>query len=287
MNPYVILTDGCADLPKDLANNMGIGVLPVSVIVNDQAPQTTETLDVLEFYRQLRDGAMAKTAAAGMMEFEDFAEPYLKEGTDVLYLAFSSALSSTYNSARMGAQELQEKYPDRKIEVIDTKCASLGEGLLVYLTAKQKEAGATFDEAAQYARESVPRLCHWFTVNDLFFLKRGGRVSSFRAIAGSMLAIKPVLHVDDDGRLINVENAKGRKKSLQALLNHMKATAIDPQSQTVFISHGDCEEDAKALAEDIQKELGVKDFLISPIGPAIGAHSGPGTVALFFLGTER
>ncbi len=287
MNPYVILTDGCADLPLDLANKMEIGILPVTVIVDDQAPQTNATLDVLEFYRQLRDGAMAKTAAAGMMEFEDFAEPFLKEGKDVLYLAFSSGLSSTYNSARMGAQELQEKYPDRKIEVIDTKCASLGEGLIVYLTAKQKEAGASFEEAAEYARENAPRLCHWFTVNDLFFLKRGGRVSGATALIGSMLAIKPVLHVDDDGHLVNVEKAKGRKKSLRALLDHMKATVIDPQNQTVFISHGDCEEDAQALADDIKNELGVKDILVSHIGPVVGAHSGPGTVALFFLGTER
>jgi DegV family protein with EDD domain len=287
MNSYVIITDGCADLPRDLANKMGIGIIPVTVTIDDQAPQNNETLDVVDFYRQLRDKAQAKTAATGMAEFCAFVEPYLNEGKDVLYLAFSSGLSSTYNSARLGAEELKETYPDRKVEVIDTKCASLGEGLIVYLTAKEKEKRASFEEAAQFARENAPRLCHWFTVDDLFFLKRGGRVSGATALLGTMLAIKPVLHVDDEGHLINVEKAKGRKKAIQALLDHMKATAINVQEQTIFISHGDCAEEANALAEQIKAELGVKEVLVSYIGPVIGAHSGPGTVALFFLGTER
>ncbi len=287
MNSYVILTDGCADLPRDLADKMDIGIIPVTVTINDGEPQNNETLDVVDFYRQLREKAQAKTAATGMAEFCAFAEPYLKEGKDVLYLAFSSGLSSTYNSARLGAQELKETYPDRKVEVIDTKCASLGQGLLVYLTAKEKEKGASLEEATKFADENAPRLCHWFTVDDLFFLKRGGRVSGATALIGTMLAIKPVLHVDDEGHLVNVEKAKGRKKSIQALLDHMKATAINPQDQTVFISHGDCAEDANALAEQIKAELGVKEVLVSYIGPVVGAHSGPGTVALFFLGTER
>ncbi len=287
MNHYVIITDGCADLPKDLIEKMGIGVIPVTVIINDQEPQPNTALDVVDFYAQLRNGAVAKTAATGMMEFADFAEPYLKDGKDVLYLAFSSGMSSTYNSARMGAQELMEKYPDRKINVVDTKCASLGEGLLVYLTAKEQEKGATLEEATAFASENAPRLCHWFTVDDLFFLKRGGRVSGATALIGSMLAIKPVMHVDNEGHLVKVSTAKGRKKSITALLDKMKETAINPQEQTVFISHGDCEAEAQGLAEAVKAQLGVKEVLVSHIGPVIGAHSGPGTVALFFLGTER
>ncbi len=287
MNSYAIITDGCADLPKSLTEELGIGVIPVTVIINDQDPQPNTALDVTDFYAQLRNGAVAKTAATGMMEFADFAEPYLKDGKDILYLAFSSGMSSTYNSARMGAQELMEKYPDRKINVVDTKCASLGEGLLVYLTAKEQEKGATLEEATAFASENAPRLCHWFTVDDLFFLKRGGRVSGATALIGSMLAIKPVMHVDDDGHLIKVSTAKGRKKSIFALLDKMKETAINPHEQTVFISHGDCEAEAQGLADAIKEQLGVKEVLVSHIGPVVGAHAGPGTVALFFLGNER
>ena len=182
---------------------------------------------------------------------------------------------------------LSEKYPDRKLYSVDSLCASLGQGLLVYLAAQLKEEGKNIDEVKAYVEENVPHLCHWFTVNDLFHLQRGGRVSAAVAIVGSVLGIKPVLHVDNEGHLTSVSKARGRKASINALFDKMVQTGIDIKNQTVFISHGDCEEDANLLADRIKSELGVKEVIINYVGPVIGAHSGCGTLALFFLGTQR
>ena len=187
----------------------------------------------------------------------------------------------------MAAEELSEEYPNQKILTVDTLAASLGQGMLVWLAAKKKEEGASIDELAAYVEETKLNLCHWFTVDDLFFLKRGGRVSATTAVVGTMLSIKPVLHVDDEGKLINVAKARGRKGSIAALAAKMKETAINPSEQTVFISHGDCIEDVETLKEIIKKEMNVTNFIVSPVGPVIGSHSGPGTLALFFIGTKR
>ena len=211
----------------------------------------------------------------------------LKEGKDVLYIGFSSGLSATYMASRNAAEELSERYPDRRVVVVDSLCASLGQGLLVKLAADRKKSGEDIDAVAAFAEETKKNLAHWFTVEDLFFLKRGGRVSATTAVVGTMLQIKPILHVDDDGKLVSMDKARGRQGSLKALFDKMKSTAIAPVSQTVFISHGDCYDDAKKLADMVSAELGVTDIFISDIGPVIGAHSGPGTVALFYLGAER
>ena len=202
-------------------------------------------------------------------------------------MAFSSGLSGTCSAGTIAARDLAEEFPERKILVVDTLCAALGQGLLVYLTAKKRAEGATLEEAAQYAEETKLSLCHWFTVDDLFFLKRGGRLSGATALVGSALGIKPVLHVDDEGHLVKVSTARGRKNSLKALADKMAETAIDPQNQTVFIGHGDCLEDAQYLADLLKSSCGFKEILIDYVGPVIGAHSGPGTMALFFLGTRR
>jgi DegV family protein with EDD domain len=214
-------------------------------------------------------------------------EPLLQAGKDVLVLAFSSGLSTTYNSAVIAAEDLKERYPDRKVYVVDTLCASMGQGLLVYLTAQQKADGKTIEEARDFAEESKRRLCHWFTVDDLNHLKRGGRISAATALVGTMLSIKPVLHVDDEGHLISMGKARGRQASLKALVDKMEETAIDPGSQTVFISHGDCLRDAETVAAMVKERFGVQNVVISYVGPVIGSHSGPGTMALFFLGRQR
>ena len=214
-------------------------------------------------------------------------ESYLSEGKDVLYLGFSSGLSGTYNAAFVAAQELAEKYPQRKVYTVDTLCASLGQGLFVYTAAKQRLDGKTIDEVYEWAKDNRLNLCHWFTVDDLFFLKRGGRVSAATAVMGTMLSIKPVLHVDFKGKLINVSKARGRKASVDELFENAKRTAIEPEKQTMFISHGDCLTDAEYLADRLKKELGVPEVVIGYVGPVIGAHAGPGVLALFFFGTER
>ena len=234
-----------------------------------------------------RAGEMATTAAVNVADYTSVLEPLLEQGKDVLVLAFSSGLSATYQSSVIAVEELRARFPERKIFTVDTLCASLGQGLLVYLAAKKQQAGASIEEVRDWAEENKLHLCHWFTVDDLHFLKRGGRISAATAVLGSMLHIKPVLHVDDEGHLINMGKARGRGASLTALVDHMEETAIDPASQVVFISHGDCLADAEKVAGDVKKRLGVKEVVINHVGPVIGAHSGPGTLALFFLGSRR
>ena len=209
------------------------------------------------------------------------------EGKDVLCLCFSSALSTTYQSAVIAAQELSESRPEAKFLVVDSLCASLGQGLFVYLCAREKAKGKTLEEVYNFAMETRGKVCHWFTVDDLNHLKRGGRINAATALFGTMLAIKPVMHVDDEGRLIPVGKARGRKASLMALVDHMEETAIDPKNQTVFISHGDCVEDARFVADEVRRRFGTEDIRINYVGPVIGNHSGPGTLALFFLGSKR
>lgn len=287
---YVVMTDSSADLTAGLVEQLGLDVIPLSVNVGEQSfmnyPDERE-ISSPDFYDLLRKGANAQTSAVNVDAFLNAMSVHLKAGKDVLYLGFSSGLSSTYGASEIAAQELRETYPDRKILTVDTLCASLGQGLLVYLTMQKVLAGATIEEAAAYAEENRLHLCHWFTVDDLFFLKRGGRVSAATALVGSALGIKPVLHVDNEGHLINVSKARGRKNSILALVDRMESSAIEPQKQTIFISHGDCLADAEFLAAEVRKRFGVTDITINFVGPVIGAHSGPGTLALFFLGTER
>ena len=230
---------------------------------------------------------MATTSAVNVGDYTEALTPFLEAGKDVLVLAFSSGLSATCNSARIAAQELNEQYPQQRVRVVDTLCASLGQGLLVWHAAKLKQAGKSLDEVGDWAEENKLRLCHWFTVSDLHFLKRGGRISPATAVLGTMLSIKPVMHVDDEGHLIKVGTARGRGASLKALVDHMAETADDPGNQVVFISHGGCLEDAQKVAQDVTARFGTQEVVINYVGPVIGAHSGPGTVALFFLGSMR
>lgn len=289
-NSYIVMTDSSADLTAELVEKLGLDVIPLSVNVGEKSfmnyPDERE-IGSHEFYEMLRGGANAKTSAVNVDTFLNAMSVHLNAGKDILYLGFSSGLSSTYSASEIAAQELRESYPDRKILTVDTLCASLGQGLLIYLTMQKVLAGATIEEAAAFAEENRLHLCHWFTVDDLFFLKRGGRVSAATALVGSALGIKPVLHVDNEGHLINISKARGRKNSILALVDRMERSAIDPAKQTVFISHGDCRDDAEFLADEVRKRFGITDITINFVGPVIGAHSGPGTLALFFLGTER
>lgn len=290
MADYVIMTDSCCDLPAELAEELSLEILPLRLNLGGQ--EYRNFLDGREigfqtFYDRVRSGEMPVTSAVNPEEFRAAMRPVLEAGKDILCLCFSSALSTTYQSAAIAAGELAEEFPERKVHVEDSLCASMGQGLFVWLCAQEKKKGRTLEELAAYAREIKGTICHWFTVDDLNHLKRGGRVSATAALFGTMLSIKPVLHVDDQGRLIPMEKCRGRKASLLALVDHMEKTAADPGNQTVFLSHGDCLEDAEFVAGEIRRRFGTKDIRISYVGPVIGSHTGAGVVALFFLGSPR
>lgn len=290
MSDFVILTDSAADLGADLVAQLQIQVIPLTFTVQDRTysnyPDNRE-MDPAAFYRMLRDGESATTSALNMTQYIEAIEPLLQAGNDVLVLSFSSGLSSTYHSSTLAVEELQERYPQRKLYTVDTLCASLGQGLLVYLAAKEREKGHSIEEVRDWVEARKLNLCHQFTVDDLHFLKRGGRISATTAMVGSMLQIKPVLHVNDDGKLVTVGKARGRHAALKALVDKMEVTAISPREQTVFISHGGCPEDAEMVAQMVRDRMGIQQIYINYIGPVIGAHSGPGTVALFYVGAER
>ena len=290
MSEYVLITDSSADLSQEMVQELGVTVLPLSFTIQGKTyrnyPDNRE-MDLPLFYDMLRAGELATTSAVNVAEYTQAVEPILQEGKDVLILAFSSGLSSTYQASVLAAEELREKYPDRKIYTVDTLCASLGQGLLVYLAAQEQRNGKSIEEVRDWAEETKLHLCHQFTVDDLHFLKRGGRISATTAVVGSMLQIKPVLHVDNEGHLINIGKARGRQASLKALVDKMEKTVTEEGRKTVFISHGDCRKDAVAVADMVRERFGTQDIRINYVGPVIGAHSGPGTLALFYLGTER
>lgn len=282
---YVIITDSAADLSAHQIENMGLISIPLNVFMKD-APAMPCTLHGKEFYDAVRSGRTACTSAANLARFRETFGNVLSEGKDILYLAFSSPLSCMYATALIAAEEMRAEYPDRKIIVIDTLCASLGEGLLVYHAAEQRAKGMSLDELAAYVTENRLRLIHWFTVDDLMFLKRGGRLSAVSAIAGSLLGIKPVLHVSDEGKLVAVGKVRGRKNAIFELAKHYGEECRDPES-VVFIAHADAHDDAAMLRDALTQEYGAKHVVIGEIGPVIGAHAGPGTVALFYLAESR
>ncbi len=284
---FKIITDSGCDFPASMYEELGLHMVPLSVLYKDRT--ITEYSD--DFLKELYDGMRAEErASTSAINPEGWAcamEQYLSQGLDVLVLAFSSGLSTTYQSAVIAAEELKEKYPDRKIRVVDTLCASLGQGLLVWYAAKKQQEGLDVDQVADWAENNKLNLCHYFTPDDLMHLKRGGRVSAATAVAGTLLQIKPVLHVDNEGHLISIGKARGRKAALKALCDAMGDLALPGENETVFISHGDCLEDAQYLADMIKEKYSTKEVFISYIGAVIGAHAGPGTIALFFLGNHR
>ncbi len=290
MADYVIMTDSCCDMTAALAEELELSVLPLSLHMGDAVYRNWldgREIGFQDFYAKIRSGELATTSAVSVGDFAAEMRKILSAGKDILCFNFSSALSTTYQSASIAAADLAEEFPDRKILVVDSLCASLGQGLLVYLAAQERRKGRSLEEVHAFVEETKGKVCHWFTVDDLNHLKRGGRISAATALFGTMLSIKPVMHVDDGGHLVPVSKARGRKSSLLALVDRMEATAIDPGNQTVFISHGDCEGDALFVAGEITRRFGTKDIRLNYVGPVIGNHSGPGTLALFFLGTKR
>ena len=290
---FEIVTDSCCNLLEDMIDDFGIHVLPLTFMVDgeDEVYQSYlkgERTDLKQFYTMMREGKVFKTSLPNLAESEALFRELLGSGRDVLYIAFSSGLSGTYQALSLMAAQLQEEFPERKIHVVDSLAASGGQGLLVWYAVQHTRAGESIDQVRDWLEENKLHLAHWFTVDDLMFLFRGGRVSKTAAWAGTLLNIKPVLHVDDEGHLIPMEKVRGRKKSLNALIDHMEKSANKPISdQMVFITHGDCIEDAEYVAAKIKERFGVKEVVINYVDPVIGTHSGPGTMALFFLADKR
>ena len=287
MSDYKIITDSGCDLPKEMLSNLDLQTVPLFVNFQGKALEDSVDEGIKEIYAGLRDGEAATTSAVNPDRWMEKMEGVLAEGQDVLVIAFSSGLSTTYQSAVIAAGELKEKYPDRKILVVDSLAASLGQGLLVWYACKMKDAGLSVEELAAWVEENKLHLCHWFTVDDLMYLKRGGRVSAATALVGTMLQIKPVLHVDNDGHLINISKVRGRKASIEALAQKAVELGAGYDNSTMFICHGDCIKDAEYLANLVKEKCGVQEVFIGYTGAVIGSHSGPGTLALFFMGEHR
>ena len=289
MSEYVITTDNNSDLPEEYLKDHGVGCMYLSYSMDGKNYTHGNFLPEHEFYEAMRNGSMPTTAQVNPENAKALLEPYLKEGKDILHIAFSSGLSGTYNSSRIAAEELMEEYPDRKIIVVDSLSASLGQGLLVWLAQQKKELGQTLENVADWAEKNKLKMVHLFTVDDLNHLYRGGRVSRTTAIVGSMLNIKPVLHVDNEGKLTAIGKVRGRKKALQELVKLMdeKIGSFGADCDTIFISHGDCEQDAQYVAAKVKEKYNIKNIIINQVGATIGAHSGPGTMALFFVGDVR
>ena len=282
---YQIITDSCCDFTDQQYNDLSVTYAPLSVLFQGQARDNmNDPAELKKFYDGIRGGEMPTTSAVNPEGWVQIMKPILDAGEDVLCLAFSSGLSTTYQSAVIAAKEMEEVYPDRTIRVVDTLCAALGQGLLVMLACRKRDAGMSLDELTAWVEDNKMSIAHWITVDDLNHLKRGGRISATTAFFGGMLNIKPIIHVDDQGHLINVAKARGRKASMDMLIKKFKEDCVD--YDTVTIGHGDCAEDAAAL-EKALKELGVKNVITGYVGGVIGAHTGPGVLVLFFVGKQR
>ncbi len=288
MSNYVIHTDSACDLSPEMLKAWGVKSASLTYKFEDSDTVYDESsLPITEFYATMKAGKVAKTAAVNTEVFTALFEEDLKAGLDVLYIGFSSGLSATYNCARIAALELAKKYPERKVIAFDTLMASAGTGLYIRLLLDKKEEGASIEELVEYAESIKFKVSAWFTVDDLVYLKRGGRVSPTTAFVGNMLGIKPILHVDNEGHLVKVTTARGRRGSITALADKYGELCENPATDKVYISHGNCEEDAKALADILKKKYGATVSVITFVGSVIGAHSGPGTLALFYVGKER
>lgn len=291
MAEYIISTDTSCDFPLEYVKQHQLPLITLFYSIDGVTGENgCPSSDVLKnFYDKMRAGSMTKTQQASIEDTEKVFREILKEGKDILHIAFSSGLSGTANAARLAAENMMEEFPGRKIIVIDSLCASLGQGLLVDYALKLQQQGKTMEETAKWLEDHIQNICHLFTVEDLKYLQRGGRISKTTALVGTMIGIKPVLHVDPEGKLVSISKVRGRKQSIQALVNKMEENIgkYRDEKQPIFISHGDCIEDANYLAELVKERFGYDEFLINDVGPTIGAHSGPGTLALFFMGETR
>lgn len=287
MRDYIITVNSTVDLPKEWLEERHVPVVPLKYTIDGETYTDMEGLTAKEFFAKLREGKMAVTSQINPEEAKSYLEPFVKEGKDVLHLSFSSGLSGTFNSMRIAAEELSEEYPEAKIYVVDTLCACLGEGLLLYYTLKQKEAGKTIDEALQWVEDNKLHICHNVTVDDLNHLHRGGRVSKTAAVLGTMVQIKPIIHMDNEGHLQVIGKERGRKKALHKIVDMAVKQAEGYDNEICMITHGDCIEDAEYVAKLVREKLGIEEILINNIGTVIGSHTGPGVVAVFVMGNER
>jgi len=287
---FEIVTDSSANLSDELIEAYGLHILSLVYRLNGKeypSYKVGEHTDLTEFYRKLREKQNITTSLINLENCSEVVTNLLNQGKDVLYIGFSSGLSGSCQAVAMVMNELREQYPNQKLYAVDTLAAAMGEGLVVLKAAQMRQEGKSIDEVKDWVMEHRGQLCHWFTVDDLFFLHRGGRISKTSAVLGSMLSIKPVLHVDDEGHLILMEKARGRRKALDALCTHLEDTALDPVNDYIYICHGDCLEDALYLANRIKERVSAKHVNIEYLEPVMGAHAGPGTVAVFYLGSKR
>lgn len=287
MRDYVITVNSTVDLPKEWLEERKVSVIPLKYTIDNETYTDMEGLSSKEFFGKLRDGKMATTSQINPEEARAQLEPFLKEGKDVLHLGFSSGLSGTYNSMRIAGEELKEEYPEAKIIIIDTLCACLGEGLLLYKALQQKASGKTIEETAKWVEENKLHICHNVTVADLFHLHRGGRISKASAVLGSVVQIKPIIHMDENGKLQVVGKERGRKKSLNKIVDMAVEQIKGWDNDIAMITHGDCQEDAEYVAKLVRERLGIENILINNIGTVIGSHTGPGVVAVFVMGNKR
>ncbi|MEG0108699.1 MAG: DegV family protein [Lachnospiraceae bacterium] len=284
MNHFIITTDSTVDLPTEYLERNRNQVLSLSYIMDGEIYDDLHGLASGEFYDRMRNGALPTTSQFNPKEAVEMFKKILKEGVDILHIGFSSGLSGSFNSARIAAEELMEVYPERTIKVVDSLGASMGEGLLLYKANEWKQQGKSLEEIYILAEKLKLHICHNFTVDDLNHLHRGGRISKATAIIGTMVNMKPVLHMDEDGHLVSIGKVRGRKKSLLDLIDRMEEQMKGYENDIIMISHGDCEEDAQFVKQHVEERFGIHNFMIHPVGPVIGTHSGPGTIALFFVG---
>ena len=289
MSNFKIVTDSTADLPQEFIKQHDLGCMKLTCVIDDVVYGREVELAPKDLFDRMRNGKMPTTSQINPDEAKAWFEEYYQTHKNILYLAFSSALSGTCESGQIAAKQMMEDHPDCKIIVIDTLCASLGEGLIVYKAIKMRSEGRSMEEVAEWVRANMLNMVHAVTVDDLHHLHRGGRVSKTSAVIGSLVQIKPMIHVDDSGRLVVMNKVRGRKKSLVALVDFMaeKVEGYHTDNDIVFIAHGDCLEDAEFVRDQVKERFGINEFMIDFIGPIIGTHTGPGVIALFFMGTSR
>ncbi|MBO4853670.1 MAG: DegV family protein [Oscillospiraceae bacterium] len=290
MRDYIVMTDSCCDLTDEMARELELDVLPLTMHMDgEEYPNYLDGRAITneEFYRRLRAGKMSSTSAANIGQFEERMRAVLSEGKDIVCVCFSSALSTTYQSAAIAADTLRGEFPDAQIFVVDSLSASRGQGLLLYLAVQKKREGLTAAELTQWIEDNKLTVCHWFTVDDLNFLRRGGRLSAGAALLGTMLSIKPVMHTSNEGKLVPVAKVRGRKASLKALIDKVGELGVDLDKQVMFICHADCLRESEEVAAELKRRYGVREVYIHYIGPVIGSHTGPNTMGLFFVGRER
>ena len=287
MNEFVIVSDSTVDLPKEYLQAKQVPIISLSYIMDGVTYEEMDGLSHKEFFEKLRTGSLPTTSQINPEQAREALEPLAKEGKDILYIGFSSGLSGSYNSVRMAAEDLKEEYPDINIITIDSLCACMGDGLLLYKALELKERGMSMKEIVEWVEANKLHICHNVTVDDLNHLHRGGRISRTTAVVGSMIKIKPIIHMSDEGKLVVIGKERGRKKSLISIVDRMEKQMQGYDNDIVMITHGDGIEDAEFVKKQVEERFGIHNVMINGIGSVIGSHTGAGVVAVFFMGDKR